>query len=125
MNFKIPLFKVFMSQDVIQPLNNVLMSGFISQGPQVEKFEEKLCEFFNNPYLLTINSATSGLMLALRLLQNKDENMNWPGFDNENDVVLSPTLTCFATNATILANNCKINWIDTEKQSLNSIKSIN
>jgi len=119
MNFKIPLFKVFMSQDVIQPLNNVLMSGFISQGPQVEKFEEKLCEFFNNPYLLTINSATSGLMLALRLLQNKDENMNWPGFDNENDVVLSPTLTCFATNAAILANNCKINWIDTDNTTAN------
>ena len=36
----IPLFKVFMSKDVLEPLNNVLMSGFISQGNQVEIFEK-------------------------------------------------------------------------------------
>ena len=115
----IPLFKVFMSKDVLEPLNTVIMSGFITQGSQVEKFEEKLIDFFNNPYLLTLNSATSGLTLALRLLKNPDENENWPGFDDENDVVLSPVLTCFATNASILANNCKINWIDTDNTTAN------
>jgi dTDP-4-amino-4,6-dideoxygalactose transaminase len=113
----IPLFKVFMSQDVLEPLNEVIMSGFISQGNQVEKFEEKLIDFFNNPYLLTLNSATSGLTLALRLLKNPDG--NWPGFDEDKDVVLSPVLTCFATNASILANNCKINWIDTDNTTAN------
>ena len=113
----IPLFKVFMSQDVLEPLNEVIMSGFISQGNQVEKFEEKLIDFFNNPYLLTLNSATSGLTLALRLLKNPDG--NWPGFDEDKDAVLSPVLTCFATNASILANNCKINWIDTDNTTAN------
>lgn len=113
------LFKVFMSEDVIEPLNKVMMSGFITQGSQVEKFEEKLIEFFENPYLLTLNSATSGLTLALRLLKNADLNTNWPGFDIENDVVLSPALTCFATNASILANDCKIGWIDTDNTTAN------
>jgi dTDP-4-amino-4,6-dideoxygalactose transaminase len=37
---QLSLFKVFMSEDVIKPLNAVIMSGFITQGPQVEKFEE-------------------------------------------------------------------------------------
>jgi len=106
-----------MSQDVLEPLNEVIMSGFISQGNQVEKFEEKLIDFFNNPYLLTLNSATSGLTLALRLLKNPDG--NWPGFDEDKDAVLSPVLTCFATNASILANNCKINWIDTDNTTAN------
>jgi dTDP-4-amino-4,6-dideoxygalactose transaminase len=50
----LPLFKVFMSENVIEPLNSVLLSGFISQGQQVETFEEKLQDFFTNPYLLTI-----------------------------------------------------------------------
>jgi dTDP-4-amino-4,6-dideoxygalactose transaminase len=108
-----------MSEDVIEPLNKVMMSGFITQGSQVEKFEEKLIEFFENPYLLTLNSATSGLTLALRLLKNADLNTNWPGFDIENDVVLSPALTCFATNASILANDCKIGWIDTDNTTAN------
>ena len=108
MHKNLSLFKVFMSEDVIEPLNKVVMSGFITQGEQVEKFEEKLKEYFENKNVLTLNSATSGLTLALRLLINADEIENWPGFDNETDFVLTPALTCFATNAAILANNCKI-----------------
>ena len=115
----IPLFKVFMSPDVVEPLNKVVMSGFITQGPQVDKFEEKLIEFFGNPYLLTLNSATSGLSLALRLLKQPNNQNNWPGFDDEIDIVMSPVLTCFATNASILANNCKICWIDTDNTNAN------
>jgi len=115
----ISLFKVFMSEDVIKPLNEVLMSGFITQGIQVEKFEEKLKDYFNNKNLLTLNSATSGLTLALRLLINKDDDENWPGFNKETDYVISPSLTCFATNASILANNCKIKWVDTDNNTSN------
>lgn len=122
---QLPLFKVFMSNDVIEPLNKVLMSGFITQGGQVDKFEEKLCEYFNNKYVLTLNSATSGLTLALRLLMNEDKEDNWTGFNIEEDYVLSPALTCFATNASILANNCKIKWIDVDKNTANvSIEDI-
>ena len=65
------LFKVFMSKDVLLPLNKVLMSGFITQGQQVEKFERELKKYIGNPYILTLNSATSGLTLALRLLKKK------------------------------------------------------
>ena len=119
------LFKVFMSEDVIKPLNDVLMSGFITQGPQVEKFEEKLSEYFENKNILTLNSATSGLTLALRLLLEKDDETEWPGFDINEDFVLSPALTCFATNASILANNCNIKWIDTDNTTANvSIEDI-
>jgi dTDP-4-amino-4,6-dideoxygalactose transaminase len=119
MNKQINLFKVFMSKDVITPLNDILMSGFITQGPQVEKFEESLGKYFGNKNVLTLNSATSGLTLALRLLLNKDEESEWPGFDVKEDIVLSPALTCFATNAAILANNCNINWIDSDNNTAN------
>lgn len=113
------LFKVFMSEDVIEPLNKVVMSGFITQGPQVDQFEKKLQEYFNNPYCVTLSSATSGLTLALRLLKEADAANDWPGFDVENDVVLSPALTCFATNAAILANDAKIRWLDVDTQTAN------
>ena len=113
------LFKVFMSEDVIKPLNEILMSGFITQGPQVEKFEEKLSQYFGNPNILTLNSATSGLSLALRLLLNEDKEDEWPGFNIEEDVVLTPALTCFATNAAILSQNCKIQWLDTDNSNAN------
>jgi dTDP-4-amino-4,6-dideoxygalactose transaminase len=119
MSKQINLFKVFMSKDVLQPLNEILMSGFITQGPQVEKFEESLVKYFGNKNILTLNSATSGLTLALRLLINKDDESEWPGFDIKEDIVLSPALTCFATNASILANNCNINWIDSDNNTAN------
>ena len=115
----IPLFKVFMSHDVIEPLNEVILSGFITQGPNVDKFEDKLKEYFNNNHVLTLNSATSGLTLALRLLLNEDKENEWEGFNKETDYILSPALTCFATNASILANNCNIKWLDTDNTTAN------
>ena len=115
----ISLFKVFMSEDVIKPLNDVIMSGFITQGPKVEEFEKELTKFIGNPYILTLNSATAGLTLALRLLKNNDDENNWPGFDEQEDIVLTPALTCFATTAAILANNVKIKWLDVDLETSN------
>lgn len=115
----IPLFKVFMSKDVLNPINTVLMSGQITQGPQVEIFETALKDFIGNPYVLTLNSATAGLTLALRLLKNKDDRFQWPGFDEDNDIVLTPALTCFATTAAVLANQVKIRWLDVDLETAN------
>tara|TARA_B110000037_G_C17124378_1_gene507354 strand:+ start:111 stop:1280 length:1170 start_codon:yes stop_codon:yes gene_type:complete len=112
------LFKVFMSEDVLEPLNKVLMSGFVTQGKEVDKYETELKKFIGNENLLTVNSGTSGLTLAMRLLKNKDESFDWPGF-NENDIVLTPSLTCFATTCSILANNVKIRWLDVDLNTAN------
>jgi len=105
-----PLFKVFMSPDVIKPLSEKLLSGFITQGPAVEEFESKLKELFNHPYILTLNSATSGLTLAMRMIKDK---LNL----NEDDEVLSCPLTCMATNLPIRANNLRIKWVDVDPKT--------
>lgn len=115
----IPLFKVFMSENVQQPINAVLSSGFLTEGPKVEEFEGKLKEFMGNQRILTTNSATGGLTLAMRLLMEPDNELKWPGFDIENDIVMTPVLTCFATSAAILANQCKLQWIDTDNTTAN------
>lgn len=107
------LFKVFMSEDVKDNINDTLMSGYITQGNKVEEFEDILKKYIRNEHLLTLNSATAGLTLALRLLKKKDDAFNWPGF-NEEDIVLSPALTCFATTSSIIANNCKLRWLDVD-----------
>lgn len=124
----IPLFKVYMSPDVIEPLNKVLMSGFIGQGPKVEEFEKALKNYFTNYLLLTVNAATSAEHLALRLLKNQKMGMfasgdafydfKWPGI-NDGDEVLTTPLTCTATNWPILANNLKIKWVDVDPNTCN------
>ena len=115
----LPLFKVYMSTDVLEPLNKLLMSGQLTQGQVVEQFESKLKEYIDNPYILTLNSATAGLTLALRLLKNKDAIPQWPGFNDIEDIVLTPALTCFATTAAILANNVNIKWLDVDLETAN------
>ena len=113
------LFKVFMSEDVLEPINKVLMSGQLTQGPKVEEFEQALKSYIGNPYILTLNSATAGLTLGTRLLKNKDDSFDWPGFDEKTDVVLTPALTCFATTAAVLANNVNIRWLDVDLNTAN------
>jgi len=115
----IPLFKVFMSEDVQGPLGAVLRSGFLTQGPQVEKYEQALKEYLGCEHLLSLNSATAGLTLALRLLKKPDVSFGWPGFDSDKDVVLTPALTCFATTCAVLANNVKLRWLDVDLNTAN------
>ena len=111
----ISLFKVFMSDDVKDPLISTLYSGSITQGHRVEEFENKLSEMFNHPYILTLNSATSGLTMALRMIMDDFEDI---GISiSSDDEVLTVPLTCMATNIPIMANNMKIKWVDVDKNT--------
>jgi len=112
------LFKVFMSKTVTEPLNEVIISGYITQGKKVDEFEQTLQQIFDHKYILTLNSATSGLTLAIRLLKNARPDINWPGIESD-DIVLTTPLTCTATNWPILANNLKLKWVDIDTQTCN------
>ena len=110
----IPLFKVHMPTSVKEPLLETLFSGFIGQGPKVDEFENLLGSFFKHPNVLTVNSGTSALQLALRLA-----NVG-PG-----DEVISTPMTCTASNMPILAAGAKIVWADVDPISgLISVESI-
>ena len=116
----IPLFKVFMAppEELDRPLLSVIHSGMVTQGPKVEEFEAALREFFLHQHVLTLNSATSGLHLALHLIQ-KPDGPNWPGLQPEVDEVLTCPLTCTATNWPILANRLRIKWVDADPKTAN------
>jgi len=101
----IPLFAVHMPEEVDKPLLQVLHSGYIGQGSKVEEFEKALAGIIGNQNVLSLNSATSGLHLALRLI------------GVEGGEVISTAMTCTATNMPILANNAKIVWADIAAQT--------
>jgi dTDP-4-amino-4,6-dideoxygalactose transaminase len=124
----IQLFKVHMAPTAADEVAKILNSGYIGQGPKVEEFESQLKNYFNTDYLVTLNSGTSGLHLALNLLKKPNSiimadghsfsEKNWPGL-NEGDEVLSTALTCTASNFPTLANNLKIKWVDIDPETLN------
>lgn len=129
MKKEIPLFKVFMSPTAGEAVSDVLHSGFIGQGPKVDEFESNLSRFLRHERLVTLNSGTSGLHLALHLLKNPNifvdvhhgaayTQTNWPGLE-QGDEVLATALTCTASNWPILANGLKIKWVDIDPTTLN------
>ena len=109
----IPLFKVFMSDAAAHEIPKTLTSGFIGQGPQVEKFEGFLNNYFNNQHVATTNSATSAEHIAIHMLKKPMGHME------VGDQILSTPLTCTATNWPILANGIDIKWVDVDPNTCN------
>lgn len=129
LDLPIQLFKVHMNPNAKTEVGKVLDSGYIGQGPKVEEFENKLKEYFNNDKILTVNSGTSALHLAIHLLKAPKEIKRslhgsivfddyWPGIQH-GDEVLATALTCTASNWPILANGLKIKWVDVDPKTLN------
>ena len=104
----IPLFKTYVNNDAINNCSTTLSSGMLTQAKQVDNFENKLSEFFNYNYLLTLNSCTSALTLALKICDLKKD-----------DEVLTSPLTCFASTSAIISNNYKLKWVDVDKNNCN------
>jgi dTDP-4-amino-4,6-dideoxygalactose transaminase len=107
----IPLFKVFMSENVPASVEAILMSGYIGQGEMVEKFEARLRSYFGNSYVATTNSGTSALHLALHMIN--DDKLPYDA-----EVITTP-LTCTATNFPIVANGYNIRWADVDPKTCN------
>ncbi len=117
-NFDIPMFQVSMNPLIGEILSPVLLSGKISQYVKVDEFENRLKDYLNVNYALTVNSGTSGLHLVYHMLYDPISELNYPGF-NENDIVLTTPLTCVATNFPILLNKMNIQWVDIDENTLN------
>ena len=58
-----------MSDEAIKSSSEVLSSGYVTQGPIVDKFEKLLMSYFSNEQVVTTNSATSGLHLIIHMLK--------------------------------------------------------
>lgn len=100
-----PLFKVFMAPGVETKVAATLRSGYVTEGPVVKQFESALRDLLGTP-VITLNSGTSALTLALRLANIK------PG-----DEVISTPMTCQATNVPIMAFGAKIVWADVDPRT--------
>ena len=83
----IPYFKATIPEKTINSIKDVLDSGWLTSGPKVKEFEDSFNKFIgNNVKSLSVNSATSGLHLALESI----------GISNADEVII-PSLTFTAT----------------------------
>jgi dTDP-4-amino-4,6-dideoxygalactose transaminase len=100
---EIPLFKVFMPESVMQSLKQTLFGGYIGEGPRALQFESALATWLGVHGVVTVNSGTAALHLALRLA----------GVGLGDEVVSTP-MTCVATNSPVLALGARAVWADVD-----------
>jgi len=81
----------FVGEDEIQAVSEVIKSGMLAQGAVVEEFEREFAKYLGVPYLLTVSNGTVALYVALKALGV-----------GENDEVIVPDFTFFATASTVV-----------------------
>jgi len=101
---KVKLFKPFVSKKAISNVVEVLNGTQLAEGPRVKEFEQKFGEKFGLKNVAALNSGTAALELAYEIA----------GI-SEGDEVITPVLTCTATNIPLIHRKAKIIFADTDK----------
>lgn len=99
----LPLFKPYVSYRAIYYVVRTLLGSQLAEGKMVKQFEKEFGEKFNQKNVVALNSGTSALELAYELA----------GIGKD-DEVISPVLTCTATNLPLVRRGAKIVFADTD-----------
>jgi perosamine synthetase len=82
----IPIAKPYLTKDEAQAAYDVILSGWVTQGPKVQEFEEKFATYVGSNYAVAVSSCTTALHLALIVAGVKS-----------GDEVICPSMTFIAT----------------------------
>jgi len=65
MTINVPLVKPYFDNEELNEIRKVLDSGWVSQGPKVKEFEDKVAAYLGVPYVICVNNCTAALHLSL------------------------------------------------------------
>ncbi len=91
----------------------VLDSDYLSRGPKIQEFEEKLGALCKNKYAVSVNSATSALQLAYQVNGIQKDNLVW-----------TTPITFVATSNAALHFGAKVDFVDIDPETLNICPSL-
>jgi dTDP-4-amino-4,6-dideoxygalactose transaminase len=95
-------------QETIDEVITCLKSGWLATGPRVKQFEEDLKQYLKAPYTMALNSATSGLHLALKCM----------GLGPQDEVITTP-MTFIASLNTIIHTGARPVLVDVDLNTRN------
>lgn len=104
----ISLFKTNITKESIQNVVGVLKSNWVGLGPMTSQFEEEFANYVGARYCVALNSCTSALHLAVKLL-------NLP----ESKEVITTPMTFVSTNEVLLYERLVPVFADIEYGTLN------
>jgi perosamine synthetase len=105
---QVPLSSPDIDEKDIQGVINVLKSRFLSIGPKIVEFEEKMAEYMGRKYTVAVNSGTSALHLMVRSL----------GL-GEGDLVITTPFSFIASSNCLLFERAIPIFVDIEPDTLN------
>lgn len=85
-----------------------LKSSYLTQGPKIKEFEQKLCDYTGVKYCLVLSNGTAPLHLAIQTLGIK------PG-----DEVITTPITFVATSNSVLYSGGTVKFVDVEPETAN------
>ena len=94
-------------QDIFE-VSKVLKSNFLTQGPTIKEFENKIKRYLKVKFAVSVNSATSGLHLACLALGVK-----------KNDIVWTTPNSFVATANCVIHCGAKIDFVDINTNTYN------
>ena len=102
-------------QDEILAMTEVLLTGRLTMGSEVEKVERKFAQMIGVPYAVMVNSGSSANLLAVSAIANKLR----PIHCSPGDQVIVPAV-CWSTSVFPLLQNglCPV-FVDADPQTLN------
>jgi perosamine synthetase len=104
----IPYSRQSIDQSDIQAVINVLKSDFLTCGPKIEEFENKLCKYTGAKFCVVLNSGTAALHAAYFAL----------GLKPIDEIITSP-ITFAATSNAALYLGGKVKFADIDKKTGN------
>ena len=105
---KIPIIKPYLDEKEERAIIEVLRSGWLVQGRKVQEFETLFTQLQDAKYAFAVNSATSGLHLALIAVGIK-----------EGDEVIVPAFSFPATANVVLMVKAKPVFVDIDLSTYN------
>ncbi len=108
MRKNIPLFDTFLDETEAAAADEVIKSGWLSQGPKVAEFEQRFSEYVGAEYAVAVNSCTAALHLALVAA----------GVSDGDEVITTP-LTFVATINSILYRRARPVFADIDPRTFN------
>ena len=93
--------KQFVGKEEISIIKKVLNGKYLTQGPYVEIFEKKLCNFFGSKFCVSFSSGTSALYSLGKAL-------NW----GKKDYIITTPISFLATSNCIEFCNANTEFVD-------------
>lgn len=103
----IPFYRPEINDEDIDRVVSALKSGWLSKGPKVIEFEENLKEYLNTEHVVSCNSGTAALHLALLSL----------GVGLEDEVIVPSFTFCSSVNV-IMHVGAKPVFVDIDEENL-------